>query len=548
MKRLILLLTTLICSLVLFSQRTIYSYPDATGLTGEDMVLGTSISDLRTKNFKLSDLSDFTMSDNANIKVIDVSVSVTSPQQLYEAVNLLSPFTVDYDELCIINATIDGVSNTYFMALGKGNYGVGGTLTTSDDFIFIQSQPLDSDVFSSADYGWVGSTSTQLSTILGNIQSGAAQLSGNNTFAGDNTFDESATFNGDLFGSDIYTKNLIMQNTVGTLNYIAFENTANERTFKYDGTIDELYFGTEMIATETNLVAGSNITITPSANAITIAATGTVSTTDANVTATQDYSWVGTTNDPLTTMLTNISGLAAYKNGSNTFSEANVFNESVDVNGDLFFSDAYGVNLTLQKTAADDVLIYFESQSNEGSLKYNGVNDEIYFSSDLIATAGNLVAGDNIAITPSSTSISISSTSSINTDLDVLNAAFYSSIFPVSSGGTYIITSSYDFYDVSTTGAIFTWPTPVSFSNKIITIISTSASNGFTLSSVSGINTTAYPHVRQEVDSGTGDINSTYETSFDLSDTYVELSMQGVDTDGDGFGNRWRVLKCVTVY
>lgn len=143
------------------------------------------------------------------------------------------------------------------------------------------------------DYTWLGGIGDSLSTALGNLSLYGVNTNLNQTITGVKTFSSAVRFNGSTdMNSDVN-----------------ISKTNNPRMGFFDVSGEELYlivnptagtasiiptFGTGgILLHQTNVTAGSNITITPTAGGVQISATGTVSTLEENVEITGTYGGLG---------------------------------------------------------------------------------------------------------------------------------------------------------------------------------------------------------------------------------------------------------------
>ena len=139
-----------------------------------------------------------------------------------------------------------------------------------------------------------------------------------------------------------------------------------------------------------NLIAGSNITITPTGNDITIAATGG----GGGGTVTQVNTGAGLTGGPITTTGT----ISVADDGiTNVMLQNNSVTSSKIVDGTIASGDLANNSVTTSKVV-DGTLLATDVGANQLIKSVNSIKDSV-----------NLVAGSNISITPSGHTLTISS-------------------------------------------------------------------------------------------------------------------------------------------
>lgn len=167
-----------------------------------------------------------------------------------------------------------------------------------------------------------------------------------------------------------------------------------------DGTITATDIGDNQVIKKVNgirdsvnLVAGSNISITPSGNNLTISSSGGTGGGDITaVTAGTGLTGGGTVGD-VTLSIAN-DGI------TNTMLQDNSVNTNKILDGTITINDL-GDNSVISSKIVDATITATDIASNQLIKKVNGIRDSV-----------NLVAGSNIAITPSGNNLTISSTSS----------------------------------------------------------------------------------------------------------------------------------------
>lgn len=541
MKKIILLCLALSLSMLLVSQRTIYSYPDASDVNGEDLLLGTSNSTLKTKNFKLSDVSDFVFSDNGNIKVLPKEVIIDTGT-LWDNVNALPAFTVAYDELCVITSRKQGtnvVLGTYFLTIGSGNYGIGGIVTTSNDYLEVEVRVTEGDVQVVSSYGWVADEDVDLAEALMNIESRAAAKSENNAFSGNNTFSGTTTLSNVLYANSNVEVNGVMNvNNNAFFNAdlgifdpdfdveLLFFTSGTDASLKYDAIPEEMYLNNDVVLTGDNVIAGSNIVVTPSSTGITISSTGTVSTTDVNVEATGDYGWIGTTGSSLATMLSNIETDAANLNDYNSFSDGAYFGANVFVQGQTNMEELYLNNGT------DDVRIEFSTPSNSLQyLKYEGDKDRLSLGIDPVITASGVTGTGFITIASPDGNVEIGTTL---TESGISRYAWYDGV--TSTSATDHSITYEDFLTTSNSSCAVTVPNPITNKSRVLTIQTAANNVLFSITGAYSGSAYVYPYTGIEYTLGSNQIALTTNLKTTLSGlffSHITMVSNGI---------KWKVI------
>lgn len=159
-----LLILVLVCFSAVNAQNVIHTYPVQTTISTSDKLLGTDISTLQTKNFRIEDIVDVIAANLTNVAITVKDVSKLDATNMSVAINILPNFGVNYNEIVLFNTTITditGKTEIYIFKLGNGNYGIGGTPVTELDIFLLSGSTIESLVTLESDYVNVGVISGQ---------------------------------------------------------------------------------------------------------------------------------------------------------------------------------------------------------------------------------------------------------------------------------------------------------------------------------------------------------------------------------------------------